>query len=234
MTTHTPIPTPQRPAPPRTPTRRPNSVLDDAHNTTLTAGLLLIFGLAYLACWLHLGPHTLAWTLNRATGTVAYLLLAATTATGALLGSRYSPAWLTRAQQAGWHGVTSGFALTLGMVHGLLLTVDATYPQSLLAVLIPGASSVRPLPVALGTLGAYLLALVIVSTRARRHLNPRVWKALHLSAYPAFALLTAHGVTAGSDHLGALYATSVAAVAFTFGLRLLEETKKRRPPRSTG
>lgn len=205
-----------------------NSVLDDERNTTLTAALLLTFGVAYVACWLHLGPHTLAWSLNRATGTVAYLLLAITTATGALLGSRYAPAWLSRAQQAGWHGVASGFALALGTLHGLLLTVDATYPQSLLAVLIPGQSTVLPLPVALGTLGLYGLALVILSTRARRRLNPRVWKALHLTAYPAFALLTAHGITAGTDRLGPLYATSVALVAFTFGLRLLEETGKRR------
>ncbi|WP_197408537.1 ferric reductase-like transmembrane domain-containing protein [Deinococcus actinosclerus] len=203
-----------------------NSVLDDERNTALAAGLLLVFGLAYVACWLHLGPHTLAWSL-----TVAYLLLAVTTATGALLGSRYAPAWLSRAQQAGWHGVASGFALILGTLHGLLLTVDATYPQSLLAVLIPGQSTVLPLPVALGTLGLYGLALVILSTRARRRLNPRVWKALHLTAYPAFALLTAHGVTAGTDQLGPLYATSVALVAFTFGLRLLEETGKRKAAR---
>lgn len=208
-----------------------NSVLDDERNTALAAGLLLVFGLAYVACWLHLGPHTLAWSLNRATGTVAYLLLAVTTATGALLGSRYAPAWLSRAQQAGWHGVASGFALILGTLHGLLLTVDATYPQSLLAVLIPGQSTVLPLPVALGTLGLYGLALVILSTRARRRLNPRVWKALHLTAYPAFALLTAHGITAGTDQLGPLYATSVALVAFTFGLRLLEETGKRKAAR---
>lgn len=201
---------------------RPNTVLDDAWNTLLVAGLLFAFGLVYVACWLHLGPQTLAWTLNRATGVTAYLLLALTTATGALLGSRYAPAWLSRAQQAGWHGVASGFALALGAAHGLLLTVDAQYPQSLAALLLPGQSTVLPLPTALGTLGLYALALVIVSTNLRQHLGRRIWRALHLCAYPAFALLTAHGMMAGSDHLSLMYAVAVALVIFTFGLRLTE------------
>lgn len=203
-------------------TAQPNALLDNPRNTAMTAALLLIFGLAYVACWLHLGPQTLAWSLNRATGTVAYLLLAVTTATGALLGSRYSPAWLTRAYQGGWHGVTSGFALALGAAHGLLLTVDWQYPQTLSAILIPGKSTVLPLPVALGTLGLYGLALVVGSTQLRKQMPKPVWKALHLVAYPAFALLTVHGMTAGSDHLGFLYGASVALVAFTFGLRLLD------------
>lgn len=217
---------------PRTPgtNPRPNAVLDDSQNTFMVGGLLFIFGLAYLACWLHLGPHTLAWALNRATGSVAYLLLAVTTATGALLGSRYAPAWLTRAQQAGWHGVTSEFALALGLAHGLFLTVDAQYPQKLSALLIPGQSSVLPLPTALGTLGLYALALVLVSTHLRRHLSKQVWKALHLTAYPAFALLTAHGMLAGSDGLAPLYAAAIAAVTFTFGLRLVEHAPRRTRP----
>ncbi|WP_157465271.1 hypothetical protein [Deinococcus apachensis] len=123
---------------------RENALLDDPRNTLITAALLFAFSAAYVLCWLGMGPQTLAWTLNRATGTAAYLLLALTTATGALLGSRSAPRWLTRAQQGGWHGVASGFALALGGLHGLLLTVDAQYPQRLTAVLIPGASTVHP------------------------------------------------------------------------------------------
>lgn len=213
----------------RGPAGRTNGVLDSSRNTALTAGLLVVFALAYAACFLHVGPQTLAWSLNRATGTVAYLLLAVTTATGALLGSRYSPGWLSRASQAGWHGVASGFALILGALHGVLLTVDQQYPQTLAAILIPGRSTVLPLPVALGTLGLYGLALVVGSTFLRRLVSTRVWKALHLTAYPAFALLTAHGMLAGSDHLGALYGVSVALVAFTFGLRLLDLSGRPRP-----
>ncbi|WP_019587444.1 hypothetical protein [Deinococcus apachensis] len=68
----------------------------------------------------------------------------------------------------------------------------------------------------------------MVSTRLRPRLSPQVWKGLHLTAYPAFVLLTLHGMGAGSDHLGGLYGVSVAAVLFTFGLRLLDERARRR------
>lgn len=74
---------------------------------------------------------------------------------------------------------------------------------------------------------------MVLSTRLRPHLSKRTWKTLHLSAYPAFALLTAHGMSAGSDHLGLLYAMAVAAVTFTSGLRLTEHWLRPSPGRDS-
>jgi methionine sulfoxide reductase heme-binding subunit len=158
---------------------------------------------------------------------VAYLALAATVCFGALLGSRYAPAWLARAQQYGWHGLMSGFALVLGSAHGLFLAVDGQYAQPISALLIPGTSSFEPLAVGLGTLGLYGLALVYGSTLWRKHLSIRVWRAVHLAAYPAFAALTLYGVLTGTDNLNLLYGAAVAGAALTFGLRFAEEAGKR-------
>ncbi|MFC3832918.1 MULTISPECIES: ferric reductase-like transmembrane domain-containing protein [Deinococcus] len=201
-------------------------------NRTLSAALLALYGALFLACWLGLGPQTLAWSLNRALGVVAYVLLALSVTFGALLGSRASPPWLSRAQQGGWHGLISGAALLLGGLHGLLLTVDAQSPQPLLAVLLPGASTVLPLAVGLGILGLYGLLVVWASTRLRARLSPRIWRALHLGAYPSFALLTAHGLLAGSDGLTVLYGVSLGAVVYTFGLRLLDRRRPAGQPRA--
>lgn len=200
-------------------------------NRSLSAALLTLYGALFLACWLGLGPQTLAWSLNRALGVVAYVLLALSVTFGALLGSRMAPPWLSRAQQGGWHGLISGAALLLGGLHGLLLTVDAQSPQPLLAMLLPGASTVLPLAVGLGTLGLYGLLVVWGSTRLRARLSPRVWRALHLGAYPSFALLTVHGLLAGSDHLAPLYGISLGAVVYTFSLRLLHERRPADRPR---
>ena len=38
-----------------------------------------------------------------------------------------------------------------------------------------------------------------------RHLSRRVWHAIHLSSYPLFALVTVHGLTAGTDRHNALF-----------------------------
>lgn len=215
----------------RAPTARPNAVLDDSFNSALVGLLLFGFGLAYTVCWLGLGPQTLAWGLLRASGAVSYLFLALTVSAGALLGSRLAPPWLSRAHQAGWHGVTSGFALALAVAHGLFLTVDHQSPQTLSAVWVPFTATILPVPLGLGTLGLYGLALVILSTQLRRRLGNIWWKRLHFLAYPAFLLATLHGMTAGTDALAPLYAMSIAAVTFTLGLRVCEG-KSAGPKRS--
>ena len=116
----------------------------------------------------------------------------------------------------------SGFALVLGSVHGLFLMVDGQYAQPLSALLVPGTSSFAPLAVGLDTLGSYALALGYLSTLWRKHLSTRVWRAVHLVAYPAFALLTLHGLLIGGDNLGLLYSSAVVAAVLTFGLRFSE------------
>ncbi|WP_420597268.1 ferric reductase [Deinococcus sp.] len=211
------------PVPSRVPSSQtPNTVTGHPVNAALAFALaaLLIGGFVLSALNLTSGP--LAYSLLRASGIVAYLALALTVTFGALLGSRYAPAWLARAQQYGWHGLLSGFALVLGSAHGLFLAVDGQYAQPLSALLIPGASSFAPLAVGLGTLGTYALALVYLSTLWRKRLSVRVWRAVHLVAYPAFALLTLHGLLIGSDNLGLLYGSAVATAILTFGLRFSE------------
>lgn len=211
----------------KAPTPLPNAVTGNRWNAllALALGVLLLGG--FLLSALHQTPGPLAWSVLRATGIVAYLALAVTVTFGALLGSRFAPAWLARAQQYGWHGLLSGFALIIGSAHGLFLVVDGKYAQPLSAVLLPGTSSFAPVAVGFGTLGLYGLALVYLSTRWRKRFSVKVWRALHLVAYPAFGALTLHGVLTGSDHLGLMYGAAVAAALFTFGLRLTEETGKR-------
>jgi sulfoxide reductase heme-binding subunit YedZ len=214
---------PTHPAPPAT-----HPITGDRVNTVLALVLAALLLGSFVLSALHLTAGPLAWSLLRATGVVAYLALTVTVTFGALLGSRFAPVWLVRAQQYGWHGLLSGFALMLGSIHGLFLTVDGKYAQPLSALLVPGTSTFSPLAVGMGTLSLYALALVYGSTLWRKFLSVRVWRAVHLVAYPAFALLTVHGLLIGSDHLGLLYSLSVIAVALTFGLRFLEETRTRR------
>lgn len=235
MNQHTPRQDQQGQAPPGLPvlSRPTNAVTGDRLNVLLVLALAALLSAGFVLSGLHLTPGPLAWSLLRATGTVAYLALAVTVTFGALLGSRHAPPWLARAQQYGWHGILSGFALTLGTAHGLLLTVDGKYAQPLGALLLPGTSTFAPIAVGLGTLGLYALALVYLSTRWRKKFSQQVWRTLHLVAYPAFGLLTLHGLLAGSDHLGLLYAASVAAALFTSGLRLVEVKGNRPAPQTS-
>ncbi|PYE54614.1 ferric reductase-like transmembrane domain-containing protein [Deinococcus yavapaiensis] len=202
--------------------------LERRTNDALVAGLLLTYAALFVACFLRLGPQTLAWSLDRALGVVAYLALSLGVTFRALLGGRVAPAWLSRAQQGGWHGLLSTTALVLGVLHGLTLVVDRQSPQSLVNLLIPGASTLAPLAVGLGTLGVYGLTLVWATTKWRAKFSARTWRLLHLASYPTFAAVTARGLLAGTDDLRWLYAFAVGLAVWTFGLRFVEEREKRR------
>ena len=199
-------------------------------NEILAGVLLGVLGFAWLLSLWHLAPGPLAWVALRVLGTLSYAALAVATTFGALIASHFAPAWLGRAVQFGWHGLLSGFSLVTGALHGLFLMVDGKYAQPLVAILLPGGSSFKPLEVGLGTLGLYGLALVYASFvwRDRLRLRPNVWRWLHRLAYPAFIGLTLHAGWTGSDPLLPLYLTAVAAVALTTTLRVLEALGHRR------
>lgn len=197
----------------------------------ILAGLILgALAVAWLFSLWQLAPGPLAWVTLRVLGTLSYAALAVATAFGALVASKYSPDWLGRAVQFGWHGLLSGFALLTGSLHGLFLIVDGQYAQSLTAILLPGGSSFKPLEVGLGTLGLYGLMLVYASYvwRDRLRLKPNVWRMIHRLAYPAFIALTLHAGWTGSDPLLPLYLTAIAAVTLTTTLRVLEGLTAKR------
>jgi DMSO/TMAO reductase YedYZ heme-binding membrane subunit len=70
--------------------------------------------------------------------------------------------------------------------------------------------------VALGIVGLYLAAIVYGSFAVRSRLGVRRWRALHVLSFPAFVLITLHGILAGSDGgsswLQLLYLTSAGLV----------------------
>lgn len=198
-------------------------------NELLTALLLAAVALTWALAARGATPEGLAWTLNRLAGVGAYALLALSVSLGAVLQSRFLPAWLARPLQYGWHGLLSGFALALAAVHVAFVTVDTQQPQTLAAVLVPGRASYAPLALALGTLALYATAAVYVSFASKTHLPRRLWTGLHLLAYPAFLMATVHGLLAGSDHLTSLYLVGTALALAGACARLLDGRRARRP-----
>ena len=196
--------------------RLPNhtQTLADLLAGLLLALLVLAWGMAYK------GTLAVGWSrsLLLQTGEFGYLLLAASCTLGALIGTPLLPALLSRSVKTGWHGVLSGFALTLGVVHGAFSLVG---PRALevQAVLIPGRSDFQTSSMAAGSLALWLLAAVYVTSALRGRVGIRASRALHLLAYPAFAAATLHAVWAG--HPGPLYTLSSLAVGLALAARLL-------------
>ena len=160
------------------------------------------------------------WLLARASGLTAYVLLTASVLAGLVLKSRPFRG-LKPAAVADMHRFLALLGLGAIAIHGATLVLDRTIHLSLSALVVPGVSPYRPVPVATGVLAAELMLLVYVSFALRRRIGTRNWRRLHWATYLIFGAATTHGLAGGSDsarpwalgiYLGAIGAVAAAAV----------------------
>jgi sulfoxide reductase heme-binding subunit YedZ len=166
----------------------------------------------------------LAWHLVRSSGIVSYVLLMASTIWGLFLSSQVVQDWSLGVISMTLHSTLSWLGLLFGIGHGLLLMFDDYFTYTIGNILIPFTGPYRPEVVGLGTLAVWLLLGISISFPMRRYLGNRLWKRLHYLSYAAFALVTAHGLFAGTDstHTGfrLLVGVGVMLVVLLIGLRL--------------
>jgi methionine sulfoxide reductase heme-binding subunit len=139
------------------------------------------------------------WYFSRATGVTAYLALAMATVWGLLVSSGMVDWLVARGRSVELHKWLSSVSLVLVVGHGAALIEDSYVRFDALDVLVPFLAPYRPVAVGLGIVGLYLALVVYGSFAVRTRLGMRRWRALHALSFPAFALVTLHGVLAGSD-----------------------------------
>ena len=141
----------------------------------------------------------ITWNVLRAAGIGAYLMLWASVAWGLLgtstvVGKRFAKPSITLIHQ---------FFSTLGLLFLLVhlggLFIDEYMEFDLLDLMWPGATDFRPVAVTLGIISMYLMFVILGSSWARKRMGPKLWRALHALAIPAFILALGHGVLAGTD-----------------------------------
>ncbi|HEX5367528.1 MAG TPA: ferric reductase-like transmembrane domain-containing protein [Acidimicrobiales bacterium] len=179
------------------------------------------------------------WYLARGSGIVAWALLVMSLVWGVLLSTRAlrprdRPAWL-----ADLHRWLGGLATTAVGLHLAALVADSYVELGPADLLVPLASSWRPVPVALGVLALYGLVAVEATSLAMRRLPRRAWRGVHLLSYGVVWLVSLHAGLAGSDTTNPAYrATAVAltaAAVVAIVLRLVHgPASSRRGPRRPG
>ncbi|MCC6613261.1 MAG: ferric reductase-like transmembrane domain-containing protein [Anaerolineae bacterium] len=197
--------------------------------------LTLIFSVAVIgasAIWLlNSGFFTalttddrLTWHLIRAAGIIAYVLLAVSMVWGLFVSTQFVKNWSPGPLSVTMHSTISWLALILGGVHAALLLLDTYFQFSLGDILIPFQGPYRPLFVGLGTLAFWGLIIVTLSFPLRKRIGFKTWRRIHLLSYLTFAMVTLHGLTAGTDgeRLGVriLMSLGVVAVVGLLALRL--------------
>ena len=144
------------------------------------------------------------WYTARAGGIVAWALLSISVVGGLQLSTRLArrpaPSWVLDL-----HRFVAGLAVAFVGVHLVGLALDPFINFGPAELLVPFVSSYKPGAVALGIVGLYLLLAIYITSLAMRHLSRRLWHAIHLSSYPLFALVTVHGLVAGTDRRNAIF-----------------------------
>jgi methionine sulfoxide reductase heme-binding subunit len=165
------------------------------------------------------------WHLCRAAGVTAYVALTLAIVFGLLLSTSLAARWITAARGAELHRWLSSVTLALAGAHAAVLLGDRLARFSIVSVLVPFAAPTRPFAVGLGVLALYAALALHASFSLRGRIGVRAWRALHYTSFAVYALVTAHGLLAGSDAslpwMGAVYLASVTLVTALTGYRVI-------------
>jgi DMSO/TMAO reductase YedYZ heme-binding membrane subunit len=176
---------------------------------------------------------TLTWYVTRASGVIAYVLLAAATFWGLALSTKVHGKKPPRPWMLDVHRMLGGLALVLTVVHVVAILLDGFVDFGPVDVLVPFAISWKPLAVGAGVIGMYLLVAVEVTSLLRQRISNRTWRRVHYLSFVVFVLSSLHFVTAGTDAKSpvtvAIVLSAVLAVVALTGYRIHKVVRATTP-----
>ncbi|MGH3512904.1 MAG: 2Fe-2S iron-sulfur cluster-binding protein [Pseudonocardiaceae bacterium] len=138
------------------------------------------------------------WYVARASGLLAWALLAASVIGGLLLGTQLARG-RTRRWTQGLHEFLGPLAVVFTAIHLSSVLASDQLRIGVQELIVPFVRPVNPAGQGCGVLAVYLLTALALTSSARAVLSWRWWRRLHLLAFPLFGLASAHTVLAGSD-----------------------------------
>jgi predicted ferric reductase len=143
------------------------------------------------------------WLIARAAGITAYLILTFVVAVGLLLSHPVNKStWMLSKRIFPWHENLFMFTVAFTVGHIVSIVLDPWAGVGLAGALIPGLSSFRSVPVALGTLGLYGLLFAGLTARYTRALPRSSWLTIHRLSILIWAVTWGHGILSGTDTNG--------------------------------
>ena len=133
------------------------------------------------------------WYTSRATGAVSLVLFTAVMVLGIATSSRVAFAGLPRAGLLRLHRTITLTAMAFLTVHIVTAIADGYVDLNYWDVIVPFGSGFDPLWIGLAAVAVDLLIAIGITSALRRHLSPKVWRVVHLSAYAMWPLAVLHG-----------------------------------------
>lgn len=171
------------------------------------------------------------WLAARATGIVTLLLLTLQVCIGLVLSHPLNKStWQLSNAIYPWHAHIWVFVLAFLGVHVVSIVLDPYAGVGIDGAFIPGLSSYRMWPVALGTIALYAFLITALTARYTKLLPQGVWLRIHRLSLVVLILAWLHGILSGADSeaLQALYIVSGLAVVAAGAYRYWA-SRKRRP-----
>lgn len=174
----------------------------------------------------------LAWYVSRASGLIAWALVAASIVWGITLSSRLLrrrgiPAWLLDL-----HRYLGLLAFVFTFVHLAGLVADNYVHFGWKEIFIPMTSDWKPGAVTWGVVAFYMVVAIQITSWLMRKMPRRIWHMAHLLAYPLFVVGTVHGFQSGADRANKLVQwVALLVIELVFGLtlfRALTYTPRKR------
>jgi sulfoxide reductase heme-binding subunit YedZ len=175
------------------------------------------------------------WLAARAAGIAAFLLLTLQVAFGLVLSHPTNKStWKLSKRIFPWHEHLWVFVVAFLGIHIVSLVIDPYAGVGLTGAFIPGLSSYRSAPVALGTMALYAFLVTAITARYTRLLPAGMWLSLHRLAIVVWVLSWLHGILAGSDSepLRPLYVIAGLAIVASGAYRYWT-SRQRRPTFAT-
>ena len=239
---HPPAPPPvgARPASPPAPARRSGPSGRVRGGTALV--LIALVGLVIVGATDQVVPATSAhqaqlrvWLASRAAGVLSLALLAFQIVVGLVLSHPVNKTtWKLSKRLFPWHENVWFFVLGFLGAHIVSVVIDPYAGVGVAGALVPGLSSYRSAPVALGTLALDGLLVTGLTARYTKLLPAGAWLTIHRAGLAVFVAGWLHGLLAGTDSIAltAFYVAMGVAVGAAAAYRYWV-TRQGRPTFAT-
>jgi len=175
------------------------------------------------------------WLAARAAGLISLVLVAFQIIVGLVLSHPVNKmTWKLSKRLFPWHENVWLFVLAFLAAHIVSIVVDPFAGVGIAGAFVPGLSSYRSAPVAIGTLSLYALLVTGLTARYTKLLPAGVWLTIHRVGIVVFVLGWMHGLLAGTDSMAliAFYAALGCSVGGAAAYRYWV-TRQGRPTFST-
>jgi predicted ferric reductase len=139
------------------------------------------------------------WYIVRASALIGFLLLYISVFVGTISCLPGIGKYFLRLRSLNFHCWISLQALIFALIHGISLLFHKFIPFGWKDVFIPFHSNFEPLLVGLGTVGFYLMIILVATSYIRKYISAKLWRAIHFLNIGLYIVVIIHAFYLGTD-----------------------------------